>query len=308
MAELPRLSRAPELSSSGPWHNSELLTLSDLRGKVVLIDFWTYSCVNCIRTLPYIQGYHQKFKDQPFVLIGVHTPEFAFEHNEANVADAIMRHGLTYPVVQDNDFGTWRAFANRYWPAKYLIDAEGYIRYTHFGEGDYDETDLAIRSMLAEVGADVSAMPVTEAGVSRGSRGQSPEIYLGERSWPAFANAQGEPTEDNVNYSAPASIPLHHYALAGDWRLEDGERQTLAGEEGEIHMHWQGSEINLVLGPGKSQNSVSAEVWIDDVKVKDITIDRYDLYQLYRGDYGEHDMVLKIRGKGAQSYAFTFGG
>ena len=144
---LPTLTRAPELAGLGPWHNSQPFTLESLRGKVVLVDFWTYSCINCIRTLPYIQGYWTKFKDTgKFVLIGVHSPEFAFEKLERNVSAAIARHGLTYPIAQDNDFKTWNAFANRYWPAKYLIDADGYIRYTHFGEGGYEETDAAIQS------------------------------------------------------------------------------------------------------------------------------------------------------------------
>lgn len=307
LMNLPKLSRAPEFSSTGPWHNSEPLTLADLRGKVVLIDFWTYSCINCIRTLPYIQGYHETFKDQPFVLIGVHTPEFVFEHSEANVADAIERHSLTYPVVQDNDFGTWRAFANRYWPAKYLIDAGGYIRYTHFGEGAYEETDLAIRSLLAEIGADTSEKPLTESTEQQSARRQSPETYLGERSWPALYNAQSEPTDDVVSYAVPDVLPLHRYALVGDWRLEEGERQTLAGDEGEIRMRWEGSEINLVLGPGSAGTPVTAEVWIDGAKLKDITIDRYDLYALYDGEQGEHDLVLRIHGAGAQGYAFTFG-
>jgi thiol-disulfide isomerase/thioredoxin len=149
---LPKIVRAPEFIGLGPWHNSEPFTLASLKGKVVLVDFWTYSCINCIRTLPYMEGYWQKFKDMPFVLLGVHTPEFVFEKDKQNVADAIKRHGLTYPIAQDNDYGTWSAFANRYWPAKYLIDADGYIRYTHFGEGGYDETDLAIQSLLKELG------------------------------------------------------------------------------------------------------------------------------------------------------------
>lgn len=305
--DLPKLSRAPALASSGPWHNGEPLTLADLRGKVVLIDFWTYSCINCIRTLPYIQGYAEAFKDQPFVIIGVHTPEFVFEHSEANVADAIERHGLTYPVVQDNDYGTWRAFANRYWPAKYLIDADGYIRYTHFGEGAYEETDLAIRSLLAEIGADTSDMPLTEAAAASGRRGQSPETYLGERSWPALANARGEPSGETVTYVAPDDLPLHRYALIGDWRVEGGERQALASDEGEIRMRWLGGEINLVLGPGSAEQPPTGEVWIDGVKVKDIVIDRYDLYPLYDGDYGEHDLRLKLKGAGVEGYAFTFG-
>ncbi len=307
---LPKIIRAPEFASAGPWLNSQPLTMAELKGKVVLIDFWTYSCINCIRTLPYIQGYWEKFKDSPFVLVGVHTPEFVFEQKTENVEDAIARHGLTYPVVQDNDFGTWRAFSNRYWPAKYLIDADGYVRYTHFGEGAYEETDLAIQSLLAEIGVTVDGEEgtgETEGIQETGRRDQSPETYLGERSWPALGNAQGEPSDETVTYTAPTSLPLNKYALVGDWKLEDGERQTLQSDTGEIRMTWIGGEINLVLGPGASTTPVTGEVWIDGTMVKTITIDFHDLYVLYDGKYGQHELVLKLKGKGVEGYAFTFG-
>lgn len=306
---LPKLARAPEFTGLGTWHNSEPLTMAELKGKVVLIDFWTYSCINCIRTLPYIQGYWDAFKDKPFVLVGVHTPEFVFEKSEKNVADAIARHGLTYPVVQDNDFGTWSAYANRYWPAKYLIDADGYIRYTHFGEGAYEETELAIRSLLKEIGVEAGDSEETEESEESndGRRARSPETYLGERSWPALINAQGEPSDVVVSYSAPASIPLNRYALVGDWKLMDGERQVLQSATGEIRMRWQGSEINIVLGPDEATGPIEADVLIDGVKVKTIVIDRYDSYNLYTGEYGEHELTLIFRGKGVAGYAFTFG-
>jgi len=304
--KLPKIIRAPEFRELGPWHNSEPFTLESLKGKVVLVDFWTYSCINCIRTLPYIQGYWEKFKDKPFVLIGVHTPEFVFEKDEKNVADAIERHGLTYPVAQDNDFGTWRAFSNRYWPAKYLIDAEGYVRYTHFGEGAYDETDLAIQSLLSEIGVDASDMPVTDAGAAAGGGERSAETYLGSRSWPALHNAAGEPTEDVIAYKAPATLPLHRYALVGSWQLVDDERQVMRSDEGEIRMTWIGTEINIVLGA--EEGPVEAEVWMDGKKMQNFMIDKYDSFNLYTGEPGEHELVLKLKGKGAAGYAFTFAG
>lgn len=306
--KLPILGRAPlAFVNEGTWHNSEPLKLEDLRGKVVLIDFWTYSCINCIRTLPYVQGYQDKYKDAPFVLLGVHTPEFVFEKSEANVRDAVKRHGLTYAVAQDNDFGTWRAFANRYWPAKYLIDAEGYIRYAHFGEGAYDETDEAIASLLAEIGVTASGA-VIGADVRRAESGrQSPETYLGERSWPALQNAAGEPTDDIVAYPTPEALALNKYALTGTWQLQDGERQTLISEEGEIRMRWLGGEINLVLGLAEGAGNATGEVFIDGTKVKGITVDRHDLFNLFTGSSGEHELVLKLRGKGVEGYAFTFG-
>ncbi len=306
--DLPKLVRAPEFQGLGPWHNSEPFTLESLRGKVVLVDFWTYSCINCIRTLPYIQGYWEKFKDKPFVLLGVHTPEFAFEKLEKNVADAIERHGLTYPVAQDNDFGTWRAFANRYWPAKYLIDAEGYIRYTHFGEGSYEETDEAIESLLAEMGVEMEDGESVEGveGVER-RRDLTPETYLGERSWPALGNGARLPTEEVVQYEAPEELALHKYYLVGEWQMRDRERQVLLSDEGEIRMKFLGGEMNLVLGLEEGAKSVEADIEVDGEFSKTITIDKNDLFNLFTGEYGEHEMILRIHGAGVAGYAFTFG-
>lgn len=320
---LPRQIRAPEFTGLGPWHNlpagrqgAEPFTLESLRGKVVLVDFWTYSCINCIRTLPHIQGYWEKFKDKPFVLLGVHTPEFAFEKLEKNVADAIKRHGLTYPIAQDNDFGTWRAFANRYWPAKYLIDAEGYIRYTHFGEGSYEETDLAIQSLLAEIGANVERTEVTngteEEDARQGRRELTPETYLGERSWPALGNGARLPTEEVVQYEAPEELALHKYYLVGEWQMRDRERQILLSDEGEIRMKFLGGEMNLVLGVEENGVMLSptkhmADIEIDGEHVKSIEINMNDLFNLFTGEYGEHEMILRIHGAGVAGYAFTFG-
>lgn len=309
--KLPKIVRAPDWTSiaQGPWHNGAALTADDLKGKVILVDFWTYSCINCIRTLPYIEGYWDKYKDTgTFVLVGVHTPEFAFEGVPENVADAIRRHGLTYPVVQDNDYAIWQSFANRYWPAKYLIDANGYVRYTHFGEGGYEETDEAIASLLSEIGIDTSGMPVTVDSESPRFGDQTPETYLGARSWPALQNQQGDPDASVVSYVAPATLPLHRYALVGDWQLdEEGERQTLRGNEGEIRMHWHGKQIHLVLGLEDGAAPATAEVWTDGAMTKTFTIDRDDLFTLSDTAYGEHDLVLKISGKGVEAYAFTFG-
>lgn len=302
---LPKLSRAPEFRETGTWFNSQPLTMTELKGKVVLIDFWTYSCINCIRTLPYIQGYWEKYKDSPFVLIGVHTPEFVFEKDARNVQKAIEKYALTYPVVQDNEFGTWDAFANRYWPAKYLIDAEGYVRYTHFGEGEYDETDEAIASLLAEIGAAGSGVVATDPVVVR--RPTSAETYLHSRSWPAFGNGPVVPTSAERTYEAPVSMSLHKYYLAGDWQLEDDERMVLRSESGEIRMRWLGGEVNLVLGLEEGASPVTGEVWIDGQKIKDIRVDFHDLYPLFSGTYGEHELVLKLKGAGTAGYAFTFG-
>lgn len=304
---LPRLVHAPELASSGPWHNSGPLTLKELKGKVVLIDFWTYSCINCIRTLPYIQGYWERYKDDPFMLIGVHSPEFVFEKSEANVRDAIRRHGLTYPIVQDNDFGTWRAFSNHYWPAKYLIDAEGYVRYTHFGEGDYEETNKAIMSLLKEIGAADEGSEPMQREPPAIRRTMTPETYLGERSWPALGNSNGDPTDAIISYSTPSALTLNRYYLDGDWQLLDGERQVLRSAEGAILIRALAGEVNLVLGVEDGKESVSADIIVDSKKTKTISIDHHDLYNLFKGEYGEHDIILRFHGKNVAGYAFTFG-
>lgn len=311
---LEKISRAPELSGLGPWHNSEPLTMAGLKGKVVLVDFWTYSCINCIRTLPYLRGYWEKYGsatlssgESAFVLLGVHTPEFAFEKSQKNVADAIERHDLTYPVAQDNDYGTWRAFANRYWPAKYLIDADGYIRYVHFGEGAYDETDKAIASLLTEAGVRLEGYQPLEGEASRRVQPRSAETYLGARSWPVFGNAQGEPSPEAVEYAIPQATEPQKYYLGGTWRLVENEHQVLESQEGEIRMTFQGSEANLVLGLEEGVQGVEAEVWIDGEKSADLIVDRYDLYNLFQGDYGQHELSLRFKRRGVQGYAFTFG-
>lgn len=307
---LPSLIRAPEFTGLGTWHNSEPFTLASLKGKVVLIDFWTYSCINCIRTLPYVQGYWDKYKDTgKFVLLAVHTPEFTFEKSEKNVAMAIKEHGLTYPVAQDNDFGTWSAFANRYWPAKYLIDANGVIRYEHFGEGEYGETDLAIASLLKEVGVDISDTgDVVSTPEKIYSGPVTPEIYLSSRSWPAFGNAQGEPTDAILKYTAPLAFVLNKYYLSGSWQLTEDESETLRSDIGEISMRFRGGEVNLVLGLEDGAKPVKAEVMVDGNDAGTFMVDRHDLYNLFKGDYGEHDITLKLTGKGVQAFAFTFGG
>lgn len=307
---LPIIKRAPAaFVGLGPWHNSAPLTLKDLKGKVVLIDFWTYSCINCIRTLPYIEAYAQKYKDQPFVLIGVHTPEFTFEKSQSNVAMAIKEHGLTYPIAQDNDFKTWNAFENHYWPAKYLIDAEGNIRYQHFGEGNYDETDKAIASLLQEIGATAaSGMTIPANPANTPYREVTPETYLHSRGWESFGNALGAPDLDLHTYKAPTKLEQDMFYLTGDWQLVDDERQVLRSTTGDIRIRAKAGEVNLVLGLEDGATPVTADVTVDGKMGKSITIANHDLYNLYKGDYGIHDIILTLHGKGVEAFAFTFGG
>lgn len=305
---LPILGKAPSsFAGLGTWHNSEPLKLEDLRGKVVLIDFWTYSCINCIRTLPYIQGYWDKYKDSPFVLIGVHTPEFVFEQSETNVARAITKYKLTYPIAQDNQFATWNAFRNRYWPAKYLIDADGNIRYTHFGEGDYEETDAAIASLLKEVGVAASSSSMPSEPDAAGRKPVTAETYLHSRSWQSFGNRIGSPNNQELAYTFPDTIELNNYYLEGTWQLEDDERQVLRSDTGSIGIRALAGEVNLVLGPEKDGDIIEADIFVDGTHTKTITVDHHDLYELYKGAYGEHDVVIVFKQKGVAGYAYTFG-
>jgi len=307
LPKLPELGRAPEFAGLGPWYNSAPLSMELLRGKVVLVDFWTYSCINCVRTLPHMRELWSKYKNQPFVIVGVHAPEFVFEKSPGNVADSIKRHGLSYPIAQDNDFGTWKAFDNHYWPAKYLIDGRGVIRYTHFGEGEEEATDLAIRSLLAELGRNTpgAAEPARQ---SAHAMPISPETYLGPRGWNSFANRSGAPDGRRHRYRAPASLAPDNFALVGDWQLADGERQVLHSKSGEIRYRALAGEVNLVLGLEPGAAPVVAEVTVDGKPSKQLTIDRHDLFNLYSGSYGEHEVALHLRGKNVAAYAFTFGG
>ncbi len=308
---LPVLGRAPEFIDLGPWHNGQPVTLASLRGKVVLVDFWTYSCINCIRTLPFIEGYWDQYKDtNSFVVLGVHSPEFIFEKNEHNVARAIIQHSLTYPIAQDNNFGTWKAFSNKYWPAKYLLDAKGYIRYEHFGEGAYTETDAAIQSLLREAGVDSSSFEQSKDTLqptSAISGSISRETYLGSRSWPVLGNSVGDPSSDAIQYILPSQFKLHTYYLDGLWQLRDNERQVLQSTTGELVMKFLGGEANLVLGTEDGAMPTTVEVSIDGKIARTFQVDHHDLYPLFKGEYGEHELQLRFTGKGVEAFAFTFG-
>ena len=193
--------KAPEIIPGGEWFNTEPLTLEQLKGKVVLIDFWTYSCINCQRTFPYLRTWHEKYKDKGLVIIGVHSPEFEFEKDVENVAGAAEDFKLTYPIVQDNDFATWRAYKNRYWPAKYFIDKDGNIRYTHFGEGAYDESERIIQELLAETGADNTSLEINNPTYKINAN--TPELYLGYGRLDYFASPEPILKDKIQTYTAP---------------------------------------------------------------------------------------------------------
>ena len=265
---------APDLRQTGGWVNSEPFTLDEMQeeGKVVLIDFWTYTCINCIRTLPYLRDWHEKYADHGLVILGVHTPEFAFEHEYDNVVEAVGKFELEYPIVQDNEFGTWRAFNNRYWPAKYLIDHNGNIRYMHFGEGAYDETEMKIRDILTEAGFDVSSVAAgSDPGPARaeGSRvatieeSQTRELYAGyERNYGALMAQQVPPyvrhveyyeaPDARVMYEDPGEYINHFLYLNGLW-LNTLESLVHAREtedyEDYIALKFYGTSVNVVMSP-----------------------------------------------------------
>lgn len=314
--------RMPQFSEITAWLNSQPLTPEDLKGKVVLVDFWTYSCINCIRTMPYLTSWHGKYKDKGLVIVGVHTPEFAFEKDEKNVRDAMRRFGIEYPVALDNDYATWENYDNRYWPAKYLFDAEGRLRYVHFGEGEYDVTEGNIQALLAEAGEEAK-MPVTEMPSTVDfARIGSPETYIGYARQESLGSPEKVLRDKPQTYSTVSSPLPNHFYLDGTWRIEE-ERAVLVSATGGITFQYLASNANLVMGPG-GVGSKKAVVTLDGVPVPEamrgadvfeeggntvVTIDDERLYSLVdgKGEYGEHTLRVRFLDDGIEAYAFTFG-
>jgi cytochrome c biogenesis protein CcdA/thiol-disulfide isomerase/thioredoxin len=293
--------RAPELTAIEEWINSPPLTIAGLRGKVVLLDFWTYSCINCLRTLPYIRAWYDEYRADGLVIVGVHTPEFAFEREPDNVRRAVRDHQIEYPVALDNEYGTWQAFQNRYWPAKYFIDRRGRLRYVHFGEGDYDESERVIRELLAE---DVSGPLVSDEIEDETPSGeQTPETYLGYQRLDRFVGSRLAPDEE-VEYSIPAFLPLHGVAYGGRWTVE-GER-IVAGKDARLRLSFHGRNVFLVLGTEGETETV--DVTLDEQPVATVQVTQDDLYTLARipGDKRDHVLDLSFS-PGTEAYAFTFG-
>jgi cytochrome c biogenesis protein CcdA/thiol-disulfide isomerase/thioredoxin len=315
----------PDLSGATLWINSPPLTPASLRGKVVLVDFWTYSCINCLRTLPYIKAWNEKYKDSGLVIIGVHTPEFAFEKDEANVRKAVKDLGITYPVAMDNDYRIWRSFNNEYWPADYFVDGTGRIRFHHFGEGAYDESEQWIRTLLAEANhapPPGTATPIAASGAEAAPDSddvQSPETYIGYARAQNFASPGGFNQDDPKVYRNPAELDLNQWALAGKWKDQDQVATSLdAGAS--ISFRFHARDLHLVLGPGADGKPVRFRVTLDgqapgaDHGV-DTDADGYGvvtenrLYQLVRQHGGIHDRTMRIEflTPGVRAYSFTFG-
>jgi cytochrome c biogenesis protein CcdA/thiol-disulfide isomerase/thioredoxin len=325
-AALPIEGNIPSLRGATAWLNSGPLTPADLRGKVVLVDFWTYSCINCLRALPYISGWYEKYKDHGLLVIGVHAPEFAFEKNAHNVRRAVADLHITYPVALDNDYAIWQGFNNQYWPAHYFIDSQGHIRAHHFGEGSYDESEATLRQLLSEAGyTDLppagihSAMAVGVQAAADQAHVQSPETYIGYRRAENFASPGGFAQDRPKNYAEPAGLTLNQWALAGPWSV-DPEKAMLRGASGKIEFRFFARDLHLVVGPGSDGKPVRFRVLLDgaaplanhgadsDANGEGV-IDQQRLYQLIRqsGDVGEHVFSIEFLDGGVQAYSFTFG-
>ncbi len=314
--DLPVLGDAPEFQDTGRWFNSPPVTMRSLRGRVVLVDFWTYTCINCLRTLPYIKAWDDRYRADGLTIVGVHTPEFAFEKLASNVQRAIKSEGLRYPVVQDNDFGTWNAFTNQGWPSKFLIDATGKVRYAHLGEGDYKETEVAIRTLLAEAGKrklGTAAKP--EGKVESVGAQATPETYLGS------ARAQGfspvGPANGTRDYTAARGdeLPQSVFSLGGRWRVDDESARAVRGAS--ITAHVVGTAVYLVLS-SEGDRARHVQVRLDgkpistrdagaDVRDGVVTVRRQRLYSLVKlSSLEDHVLTLRLD-PGVSAYAFTFG-
>jgi thiol-disulfide isomerase/thioredoxin len=311
-------------SGAVEWLNSPPLTSDDLKGKVVLVDFWTYSCINCLRTIPYVRAWAKKYKDQGLVVIGVHTPEFAFEKNLNNVRAAVSEFKVGYPVAIDNNYAIWRAFYNQYWPAHYFIDTQGRIRHHHFGEGDYDESERVIQQLLAEAGGtDVSTdlVSVNASGAEAASdmgNVRSPETYVGYDRAENFVSPGGM-VQDARHVYATAAPRLNEWALSGDWTI--GKEDAVLNEKGgSIVYRFHARDLHLVLGPAPDSRPVRFRVTIDGAPPgnshgTDIDADGHGtvsgqrLYQLVRQGDAITDRTFKIEflDPGVHAYAFTFG-
>jgi cytochrome c biogenesis protein CcdA/thiol-disulfide isomerase/thioredoxin len=316
---LPDLGAAPEFTGIDSWLNSKPLTMAGLRGKVVLVDFWTYSCVNCIRTLPYVESWYQKYASQGLVIVGVHTPEFAFEHDAGNVGAAIARFGITYPVAQDNEYATWNAYANEYWPADYLIDATGRLRNAHFGEGDYVQTEDAIRALLAAAGASTTALPAaaTSAPTPPITDTQTRETYVGTARQGQFSSPES-PRSGSQSYTFPGSLAKDSFAVSGAWDFQDEFAQTTVGGD-QLELSFYARDVYLVLAAdspvptlvgvtGVASGAATLQVTEDVAADGSLTVGPARLYHLVHLSAAARGTVtLTFQGKGVRAYAFTFG-
>jgi cytochrome c biogenesis protein CcdA/thiol-disulfide isomerase/thioredoxin len=323
-SDLPIEGAMPELNGATGWLNTPPLTRAALRGKVVMVDFWTYSCINCLRALPYIRAWAAKYKDRGLVVLGVHAPEFAFEKDPANVRTAVSDLGVTYPVALDSNLAVWQAFNNQYWPAHYFIDGQGRIRAHHFGEGDYDKSERVIQTLLKEAGyKDVPGgivnpdKPGLLAAADENDM-ESPETYLGYGRGQNFAS--GPPTPDKpANYKTPSPLGPNQWGLAGRWTIGE-EKSVLDAAGGSITFYFHARDLHLVLGPADGNKPVRFKLTldgqppgmahgVDSDAAGNGMVTGQRLYQLIRqqGAIGDHTFRIEFLDPGANAYSFTFG-
>jgi thiol-disulfide isomerase/thioredoxin len=324
-AKLRAETHLPGFEGATGWLNSQPLTPEGLRGKVVLVDFWTYTCINWLRTLGYVRAWHEKYKDQGLVVVGVHTPEFPFERDADNVRWAAQDLRVEYPIALDPDYAVWRAFDNNYWPAVYIADAEGRIRHTHFGEGGYEECEMMIQMLLREAGRDDVADDLVsvadegfEAQADWATLG-SPETYLGYQQAQNFVSADPPEFDEPRNFGAPDRLERNQWALAGNWTLGPGA--GVANDAGaRLVFRFHARDVNLVMGPLGRDSSIPFRVRVDgqppgDAHGLDVdeqgqgTLSQQRLYQLIRepGSITDRTFEIAFLAPGAEAYCFTFG-
>jgi thiol-disulfide isomerase/thioredoxin len=323
--QLPVEGTMPSLEGATGWLNSPPLTAAELRGHVVLVQFWTYTCINWLRTLPYVRAWAERYRDHGLVVLGVHTPEFDFEHDLDNVRRAVKNLWVGYPVVIDNDYAIWSAFDNHYWPALYFVDAEGQIRHHRFGEGDDEQSEMVVQRLLTDAGAegiDQGLVSVDASGAEAAADWDSlwsPENYLGYERSESFASPDGAVLDSPHVYAAPARLRLNHWALAGDWTVER-QAIVLNEAEGRIGYRFHARDLHLVMGPATPETPVRFRVLLDgqppgaahggdvDDQGNGAVIDPR-LYQLVRqpGPVTERTFEATFLDPGVQAYAFTFG-
>jgi thiol-disulfide isomerase/thioredoxin len=324
-ARLPIEGEIPSFAGATGWLNSPPLTAEGLRGKVVLVQFWTYTCINWLRTLPYVRAWAEKYKDQGLVVIGVHTPEFPFEKNLDNVRQEAKNLGVDYPITIDSDYAVWRAFDNQYWPALYFVDAKGLLRHHRFGEGDYEQSERVIQQLLAEAGGGDMGQGLvsvdargTEAAADWGNL-KSPENYVGYARTENFASPGGAVLDQRHAYAAPKRLPLNHWALSGEWTI--GKQATVLHKaNGRIAYRFHARDLHLVMGPAARGTSVRFRVLIDGqppgaghgIDVDDQgygTVTEQRLYQLIRQPkpIADRQFEIEFLDSGVETFVFTFG-
>lgn len=301
---------APEIRDVESWINSDGETLANLKGKVVLIDFWTYSCINCIRTIPFVNQWYETYKDDGFVVIGMHAPEFSFEKVQSNVEKAVQDYGIMYPVGLDNNFSTWRAYDNRFWPAHYFIDKEGKVRHTHFGEGEYDESEMVIRYLL---GLDDHTQVSNQSVVPPIRQGQTLETYLGYSRIKNVTDIDNLEPDVEKSYVTSVNIPSNYWSVGGAWTIQS--EQSIAGDGATMSLRFNAKDVYLVMGADAAAivtvkvNGQLQNLGEDVNEQGEVMVNEDRLYKIVHSDEFLQDAVLELTfEKGVAVNAFTFGG